>query len=852
MTSNGVSEIGGPADPGKPGTAYANRDIRDIESAVLALSGTDAPLNDILEDIVRRVDALIPETRSSILLIDGAGCLQLGGTGRLPAAYINGIAGIAIGEGVGTCGTAAARRQTVITEDVRTDALWRPYWTAITAFDIRACWSTPVLDASGQVLATFAMHYDTPKLPEDRDIAFIERIAQYVRVAIERSRERAQLRQSEARYRSIFNLVPVAIWEEDVSDVIRMIDAVQADGVDDFAAWLEDNPGFVERAMEAIRIVAVNDQALTLYNAETREQLHTYFVKLFDTDEGLASFKQDLLALAAGAGQRETEYQTRKLTGEPLHLLVRMHRNEEEPGRVIITEMDITARKRAEERFRVIAQTTSDVIWERDLATDTLWTAEGRLNDFGYPVDTKAGNRSFWIDRLHPDERAAVVASADAAIASDAGEWVQEYRMARSDGTYALVRERAILIRDDQGRVTRMIGNLVDLTREKELEQQLQQSQRLDAVGQLTGGIAHDFNNLLTVILGNGETLAAMAKDGSPEQQLLGQTVQAAERAAELTNRLMAFARKQSLDPKPVDVNGVIHGMEDLLRRTLTSAVEVDVDLSASLWSALVDEAQLESSILNLAINARDAMSNRGGRLEIGTRNVTIGEIADESDAPPAGRYVLLTVSDTGSGMTSEVMARVFEPFFTTKPVGRGSGLGLSMVYGFVKQSNGHIRLSSKPGHGTTISIYLPQTDAPAEATPAEKVLPVDGSTKKGRILLVEDDDMVRDHVENQIKTLGFDVETAISGINALERLRADGAFDLVLTDIVMAGGLNGYQLAEAVAAIHPSLPFLFTSGYTQDTMPSHTQSDSGPNFLKKPYRRDELALKIRQLIGAG
>jgi CheY-like chemotaxis protein len=291
--------------------------------------------------------------------------------------------------------------------------------------------------------------------------------------------------------------------------------------------------------------------------------------------------------------------------------------------------------------------------------------------------------------------------------------------------------------------------------------------------------------------------------------------------------------------------------MEGLLRRTLTSAVEIDLDLSVSLWSALVDEAQLESTILNLAINARDAMSETGGSLVIGTENVTIGENAGgENDVLPAGRYVLLTVSDTGCGMTPEIMGRVFEPFFTTKPVGQGSGLGLSMVYGFVKQSDGYVRLSSVPGHGTTVSIYLPQTDEAIEARPVEEPAPARPAAK-GRILLVEDDDMVREHVQNQIKALGYDVEAANSGADALERLRADSAFDLVLTDIVMAGDMNGYQLAESVAAIQPSLPFLFTSGYTQDMMPSHGRFGSGADFLKKPYRRDALASKIARLLKA-
>ncbi|MBB5519551.1 PAS domain S-box protein [Amphiplicatus metriothermophilus] len=384
-----------------------------------------------------------------------------------------------------------------------------------------------------------------------------------------------------------------------------------------------------------------------------------------------------------------------------------------------------------------------------------------------------------------------------------------------------------------------------------ELEERMRRSQRLEAIGQLTGGIAHDFNNLLTVILGNAETLAVELADDEARRPLAELTRTAAERGAELTNRLLAFARKQPLDPAPVDLNRLVADMDALLRRTLGEHIEIEVVRGAGLWPALVDAAQLESAVLNLCLNARDAMPD-GGRLTIELANTYLSQdYADTEEDVKPGQYVMLAVSDTGVGMSANVRARAFEPFFTTKDPNKGSGLGLSMVFGFVKQSNGHVKIYSEEGQGATIKIYLPR----AYALDGEAAAGRAGSSASGgdeRILLVEDDDLVRGHILSQLRTLGYKVIEARNAREALEIVRQVSDIDLLLTDIVMPGGMNGRELAREIGKLRPEIKALYTSGYTENAIVHHGRLDAGVNFISKPFRREELARKVRMALASG
>jgi len=394
------------------------------------------------------------------------------------------------------------------------------------------------------------------------------------------------------------------------------------------------------------------------------------------------------------------------------------------------------------------------------------------------------------------------------------------------------------------------VGMIHDLTERKHTEDQLRQAQKMEMVGQLSGGIAHDFNNLLTVIVGNAEHLSEQLKSRQDLQGIAGEICQAGERGAELTQRLLAFGRRQLLHPCAVDWHELLDSMHKLLRRTLRENIEIGIAPNSEAVLAFADRAQLESSVLNLALNAQDAMPN-GGHLTLSTR---IAALDDHYQALhpeiEAGEYAMIAVTDDGMGMTAEVAARAFEPFYTTKEVGKGSGLGLSMVYGFAKQSNGHVSIYSEPGLGTTVRIYLPHvtTNVQQSSAPADAV-----SVPQGRetILVVEDDPFVRSSVILRVESLGYTVVTAIDGNDALLKLRADPSIDMLFTDIVMPGGMSGWELADLACRLRPGLPVVFSSGYPRDSLVERRDASANSIILTKPYRKAELAHSLRDALAA-
>ena len=375
------------------------------------------------------------------------------------------------------------------------------------------------------------------------------------------------------------------------------------------------------------------------------------------------------------------------------------------------------------------------------------------------------------------------------------------------------------------------------------LHARLSQAQRLEAVGQLTGGVAHDFNNLLTVVLGNADLLAGHSLDAAQRRQALDMLIGAAERGAVLTRQLLAYARQQPLAPSAVDVNQLVAAIQPMLRRTLGEHIEITVDGAPQLWPAMVDPTQLESALLNLCLNARDAMPS-GGRLTLGTSPLTLGP--GEADLP-AGDYVRLRVSDTGTGIAPDDLQRVFEPFFTTKEKGKGTGLGLAMVYGFVRQSGGQVGISSEPGRGTTV-----QLDLPRATTPVVAVVPAPAAAVQGgheTILVVEDDDLVRLLASAELQAMGYRVVEAPNGVEALRLVEQGQPFDLLFTDVIMPGGVSGRDLADATRRLRPGLRVLFTSGYTEDAFNQPGRPDAGLPLLPKPYRRAELARAVRAAL---
>ena len=392
-------------------------------------------------------------------------------------------------------------------------------------------------------------------------------------------------------------------------------------------------------------------------------------------------------------------------------------------------------------------------------------------------------------------------------------------------------------------------GFLRDMTGRTKLEQELRQAQKMEAIGQLTGGVAHDFNNLLTVISGNLEMLEGRQASAENED-LLKEAQGATERGAQLAGRLLAFGRRQPLNPTPTDLTALVKGLIDMIQRTLGEAITVETRLKADLPLVSTDAGQVENALLNLAINARDAMP-RGGRLAIDTGWVDMhGEPAASLDLPP-GPYVTLSVTDTGTGMTPEVRQRAFEPFFTTKGPGRGNGLGLSMVYGFAKQSGGGVQLYSEPGHGTTVRIYLPAPVSAPASKPAHKAPAARARLPKGRtVLVVEDDARVRRVSVRRMQQLGFKVVEADSGPAAFEILQSGGPFDLLFSDVVMPGGMTGIELAQAARRYRPGLKILLTSGFAEPTTLKEGIFASGATWLGKPHSLLDLKNKLIELLG--
>jgi PAS domain S-box-containing protein len=394
------------------------------------------------------------------------------------------------------------------------------------------------------------------------------------------------------------------------------------------------------------------------------------------------------------------------------------------------------------------------------------------------------------------------------------------------------------------------VGIIHDLTERKRTEEQLVQAQKMETVGQLSGGIAHDFNNLLTVIVGNAEFLSEKLKARQDLKQLADDIGRAADRGAELTQRLLAFGRRQILRPIEIECNDLLDAMHKLLRRTLREDIEIKTDFDPDIPLAFADPAQLESAVLNLALNAQDAMPT-GGCLTISTANASLDDHY-KSLHPEVlpGEYILVSITDDGEGIPKGVIERVFEPFFTTKEVGKGSGLGLSMVYGFVKQSNGHVSIYSEPGLGTTIRIYLPR-GATKSVPPLTQNLAESESLPKGAetVMVVEDDPFVRSYAVMGLESLGYSVISAVDGAEAVQKLRTDIHVDILFTDIVMPGGINGWELADLARKLRPGLPVLLTSGYALDTLVKHGRLRAGAVVLTKPYRKADLARHLREVV---
>ena len=512
------------------------------------------------------------------------------------------------------------------------------------------------------------------------------------------------------------------------------------------------------------------------------------------------------------------------------------------------------ALRESEARNQLIARATNDVIWDWDLTVGRLAWNDAVHATFRYPPGAVATDIRWWYDRLHPEDRDRVVTRVHALVAGTETGWTDEYRFRRGDGSYATVLDRGYVLRGPDGRGVRLIGSMLDLTERLELEARLRQAQKLEAVGQLAGGIAHDFNNLLTVIQANLEFVAGDLPPGHAALADLAEVSAATDRTRTLVRQLLAVGRKQVLAVRRLDVNAAVREAERLLRRALGDEIAVHVEPSAGPLVIEADPGQLEQVLLNLAINARDAMltprhghPGLGGALTIEADAVTL--TADDAagwDPLAPGRYVRLTVRDTGHGMDAETASHAFEPFFTTKPLGEGTGLGLATVHGIVAQSGGAIRVTSVPGAGTAVVVLLPH--ATGEAATAAPGASGDAGAAAGTVLLVEDEGAVRAAARRLLERRGYTVREARHGADALLTWREHReAITAVVTDIRMPE-LGGRELIATLHAEAPDLPVVYVSGYAHHERKAALRPNEA--FVEKPFTGEALLGALARVLG--
>jgi PAS domain S-box-containing protein len=646
----------------------------------------------------------------------------------------------------------------------------------------------------------------------------------------ERVEAEAGLRESEAKFRTFAQAMPQQVW------------TATPDGKFD---WFNDHAyAYSGRGFDGLA--------------------GTAWTGIVHPDDLPAAQTRWALALASGR-HFEVEYRLRAADGTYRWHLARAVALRDDGGEVarwVGTNTDIEDQKVTAEKLAVLNAGLEAQVAQRTAERDRMWRlskdimlvagfdgvlqavspAFGAL--LGWTVDDAVGRNL--LEFVHPDDHAATGAQ-NAALADGHYVYKFENRLRRKDGSWCLLSWSAAPDAD----CIYAIGR--DITADREQAEQirrtelaLQQSQKMETIGKLTGGVAHDFNNLLQIISGNLQLLE-MHGGGAEPQRWIGNARLAVEKGAKLASYLLAFGRRQPLEPKVVRIGRIVMGMEDILRRALGEEVEVELVISGGLWNAAIDVAQLENAILNLAINARDAVKG-AGKLTIEANNAVLDDLYCRAHADVApGQYVMLAVTDTGTGMTPEVLRQAFEPFFSTKEEGKGTGLGLSMVYGFVKQSGGHVKIYSEPGQGTTVKLYLPRTTAAEDALAPYEAQPAVGGSET--ILVAEDDEAVRTTVVEMLTDLGYRVLKAADAASALAVVESGVPIDVLFTDVVMPGTLRSPELARMARERLPNLAVLFTSGYTENSIVHGGRLDPGVELLGKPYTRESLARRIRQVL---
>ncbi|MET0532848.1 MAG: PAS domain-containing protein [Steroidobacter sp.] len=728
--------------------------------------------------------------------------------------------------------------RTVRIDDVIADKRINGAHTAYEAAgNVRACIAVPLLK-NGRFLAAFYADQMEPRLWTDDDEAIVREVAERTWAAMERAHTDLALAESERRYRALFNAMDEGFC------IIEFIDGPHGP-LSDYV-HIEANPAY---AVHAGITNVVGQKVRAMVGAEAQGWIDLY-ASVLHTGRPIR-FERELEA-----------------TGRWLELAA-FRVEPPERNQVAVLFQDLTARKRAETALRELNETLEARVSERSAERDRLWRlSEDMLARADYmgmmSAVSPAWTRSLgWTaTELLSRPYATFMHSQDAAPTLAAIERMRETaeptrfenRIATRDGSWKPIEWTVSPEPDGINFIA--VGRDLSATKAREaemrrLEEALRQSQKMEAVGQLTGGLAHDFNNLLTGISGSLELVQARVLQGryADVDRYVLAAQSASKRAASLTHRLLAFSRRQTLDPRTININALIAGMEELIRRTIGPSIAMETVSGAGIWSIHVDPNQLENALLNLAINARDAMPE-GGKLTIETANRWLDERAARERDLPAGQYVSMCVSDNGVGMTPEVVAKAFDPFFTTKPIGLGTGLGLSMIYGFARQSGGQARIYSELGKGTMVCIYMPRHLGDADSASIEPDAAQLARSQSGEtVLIIDDEPLVRMLVVDTLEELGYAAIEAADGAAGLKVLESDTHIDLLVTDVGLPNGMNGRQVADAARQLRPGLKVLFITGFAENAVLNHGHLEHGMHVVTKPFEIADLSRKIRSII---
>ncbi|HTC93819.1 MAG TPA: PAS domain-containing protein [Terriglobales bacterium] len=828
------SQLGDEITEKKKAEQAAQEDLELLQgqNQVLKLIAQGAPLETTLDTLLRIVEHQVPGMLASILLLDSDGRhVRHGAAPSLPEGYIRYIDGSSIGPCAGSCGTAAYRGEPVIVEDIATDPLWADYRSVALAHGLRACWSTPIFDEQHRVLGTFALYFRTPGRPDDRHLKQIAMVTHTASIAIVKHRERAALAAAEQRLRLALDAGKVGIWERDIESN-RLVWSAQLKRI--VGRPVEEDIPF-ERLLELVHPDDRARVAAAALQAQSKPMEADVEFRIIWPDGSVHWI----------AARGRTECST---DGQPLF--------------VRGVGLDITQRKQMEEELRVRETQLADAQraanfgsyeWLPDTNT-VRWTDE-LFRIFGFEPAEFQPTVETYLERVHPEDREATRKRIEECVRNHTAFEAEE-RILRRDGEVRLLASQARWLFDENRQVKKLVGTCQDITARREtelsrlrLEAELRQMHKMESIGRLAGGVAHDFNNLLGVIMGHLSLCQDRLSPESPLYENIKQIEQAARRGANLTRHLLAFSRRQVICPAVLDLNTVVNNLNTMINRVIGEHIALRIVPGQSLGRVRADLGQIDQILMNLLVNAVDAMP-KGGEIVIRTGNV---KLPDDSrvlgSSVEAGPYVMLSVTDTGCGMDSTTTSQIFEPFFTTKGPGEGTGLGLSMVYGAVKQNNGHITVTSQVGKGSTFTVFFPRVEQAPEPAPARTA----EAYRRGSetILLVEDDAALRDTTAALLEAQGYKVLAARNSSAGLVLAKGyPGKIDLLLTDVVMAE-MSGPDLAVQIKAHRPDLGVLYTSGYTGTLLSHHGLPDADTALLPKPFTKEDLLSRINDVLAS-